>query len=67
LIGSLARVLAGIVIDAVEPMANAQGGAVRNKAVNIVADEFLARAAAPRTAGVIYIYLMIAKETYEKT
>ncbi|KAI8912617.1 hypothetical protein EDD86DRAFT_201869 [Gorgonomyces haynaldii] len=44
----LARALAGIVIDAVEPMAREQGGAVREKAVNIVADEFLARAATPK-------------------
>jgi hypothetical protein len=47
-------VLAGIVIDAVEPMAKEQGGAVREKAVNIVADEFLARAAAPRISNVLY-------------
>ncbi|KAJ3000033.1 hypothetical protein HDV02_000985 [Globomyces sp. JEL0801] len=46
----LARLLAGLVIDAVEPMARQQGGAVRDKAVGIVADEFLARAASPRVA-----------------
>ncbi|KAJ3276603.1 Centrin-1 [Terramyces sp. JEL0728] len=46
----LARLLAGIIIDAVEPMAREQGGAVREKAVGIVADEFLARAASPRSA-----------------
>ncbi|KAJ3324099.1 hypothetical protein HDV06_000640 [Boothiomyces sp. JEL0866] len=46
----LARLLAGIIIDAVEPMAREQGGAVREKAVGIVADEFLARAASPRVA-----------------
>ncbi|KAI8925748.1 hypothetical protein BC831DRAFT_459584 [Entophlyctis helioformis] len=48
---ALARALAGIVIDAVEPLAAEQGGAVRQKAVGIVADEFLSRAAAPRIAG----------------
>lgn len=58
--GILARLLAGIVIDAVEPMAREQGGAVRNKAVNIVADEFLARAAAPRISSVcIYLILIL--------
>ncbi|KAJ3361608.1 hypothetical protein HDU91_003844 [Kappamyces sp. JEL0680] len=40
---ALARLLAGIVIDEVEPMARKQGGAVREKAIGIVADEFLAR------------------------
>jgi hypothetical protein len=49
----LARLLAGIVIDEVEPMARVQGGAVREKAIGIVADEFLARAASPRVAKVI--------------
>jgi hypothetical protein len=49
---SLARILAGLVIDEVEPMARQQGGAVRDKAVGIVADEFLARAVSPRVAKV---------------
>lgn len=52
----LAYVLAGIVIDSVEPKAREHGqdGAVRQKAIQIVADEFLARAAAPRLANVFF-------------
>lgn len=50
--GALARVLAGLVIDEVEPMARKQGGAVRGKAIGIVADEFLARTVSPRVANV---------------
>jgi hypothetical protein len=50
---ALARLLAGIVIDEVEPMARSQGGAVRQKAVAIVADEFLARTATPKVAKVL--------------
>lgn len=49
---ALARCLAGMVIDAVEPLAMEHGGAVREKAIGIVADEFLARAASPRIANV---------------
>ncbi|RKP04339.1 hypothetical protein CXG81DRAFT_16307 [Caulochytrium protostelioides] len=41
----LARVLSGLVVEAVEPGA---GGAVREKAIGILADEFLARARNPR-------------------
>lgn len=48
----LARLLAGLVIDEVEPMARVQGAAVREKAVGIVADEFLARTGSPRVANV---------------
>ncbi|RKO90139.1 hypothetical protein BDK51DRAFT_27306 [Blyttiomyces helicus] len=49
---ALARALAGIVVDAVEPvMAAEHDGPVREKAVGIVADEFLARAASPTVAG----------------
>ena len=36
-------------------MARAQGGAVREKAVAIVADEFLARTAYPQVANVVII------------
>lgn len=50
---ALARLLAGLVIDEVEPMARQQGGAVRQKAVAIVADEFLSRAVSPKVAIVI--------------
>jgi hypothetical protein len=48
----LARILAGLVIDEVEPMARFQGMAVRQKAIGIVADEFLARTGSPRVANV---------------
>jgi hypothetical protein len=54
---TLARILAGLVIDEVEPMARQQGGAVREKAVCIVADEFLARAVSPRVAKVTVILI----------
>ena len=42
---ALARLLAGMVIDEVEPMARRQGGPAREKAIAIVAVEFLAKTA----------------------
>ncbi|KAJ3264791.1 hypothetical protein HK104_006401 [Borealophlyctis nickersoniae] len=48
---ALARAVAGLVVDALEPvMAPQHDGPIREKAVAIVADEFLARAAAPSVA-----------------
>ena len=49
---AVARALAGMLIDSVEPLAAQQAGAVRSKAVGIVADEFLAKATAPRLSDV---------------
>ncbi|KNC99741.1 uncharacterized protein SPPG_05121 [Spizellomyces punctatus DAOM BR117] len=49
---ALARALAGLVVDAVEPeMAMEWDGPVREKAVAIVTDEFLAKAPHERVAG----------------
>jgi hypothetical protein len=62
---TLARLLAGLVIDEVEPMARQQGGAVREKAVGIVADEFLARAVSPRVAKVRIADLVSEKANEE--
>lgn len=46
----LAGVVAGVVVDAVEPLARSQGHQVRAKAIEIVANEFLNRAAGMSSA-----------------
>lgn len=55
---ALARLLAGMVIDEVEPMARKQGGPAREKAIVIVADEFLAKTASsnPSVANVCHLH-----------
>ena len=55
---ALARLLAGMVIDEVEPMARKQGGPAREKAIGIVADEFLAKTASsnPSVANVCHLH-----------
>lgn len=56
--GALARLLAGLVIDEVEPTARKQGGnAIREKAIGIVADEFLARTVSPLVANVFLVLM----------
>ncbi|KAI9095547.1 hypothetical protein DFS34DRAFT_651345 [Phlyctochytrium arcticum] len=64
---ALARALAGLVVDAVEPeMAFAWDGPVREKAVSIVTDEFLAKAAHDKISGPARRRAMKRKSGYDE-